>query len=351
MAVGSSGDASERATVAARAALCQMGARPGYHAMRHGRSRPARLAADLAARGRRRDPGGARPRLRDAAEARRLARHRGRPRGRGADRGRAARRHAGHPGGRRGGDRGRARAGARPTAFWLVDPLDGTREFAAGATISRSISAWCATAAPVLGVVGVPAHGRAVRRHRRPRRLEARRRPASSAIRARAVPPEGLTVLASRHHAERRAAGGIPAGTQGRGDHQYRLGAEVLPARRGRGGPLSALRPHDGVGHRRAAGGAGGGRRLGAGRCDGRAAALRQAGLGEPAFRLHRASSDRASAPPTGAGIARGRGAAARAARWSPSAPRRSTAWAPTPPTTAPSPRCSRPRAGRISTR
>ena len=43
--------------------------------------------------------------------------------------------------------------------FWLVDPLDGTKEFAAAGTISPSASAWCAKGRAVLGAVGVPAHG------------------------------------------------------------------------------------------------------------------------------------------------------------------------------------------------
>ena len=48
---------------------------------------------------------------------------------------------------------------ARADCFWLVDPLDGTKEFAAGRDDFTVKSAWCATGRPVLGAVGVPARG------------------------------------------------------------------------------------------------------------------------------------------------------------------------------------------------
>ncbi|MCA0244226.1 MAG: 3'(2'),5'-bisphosphate nucleotidase CysQ [Proteobacteria bacterium] len=84
--------------------------------------------------------------------------------------------------------------------FWLVDPLDGTREF-----ISRNGEftvnvALVDQGRPVLGVVGAPALGRLfagvvgqgawVEDEGHPRR----------AIHGRAPPPEGLTVVASRSH-------------------------------------------------------------------------------------------------------------------------------------------------------
>jgi 3'(2'), 5'-bisphosphate nucleotidase len=88
-----------------------------------------------------------------------------------------------------------------PTAsYWLVDPLDGTREFAAGYDSFTVNIGLVRGGVPVLGVVGVPALGElfggivgqgawkqtALERH---------------AIAARVPPPEGLTVLASRHYA------------------------------------------------------------------------------------------------------------------------------------------------------
>jgi len=89
--------------------------------------------------------------------------------------------------------------------FWLVDPLDGTREFCDG------LDEWCACIALVeggvatLGVLGGPhalyagalGQGAWVQRGAGPR----------TPLRTRAVPAEGLTVLASRsHHEPRRHA-------------------------------------------------------------------------------------------------------------------------------------------------
>ncbi len=89
-----------------------------------------------------------------------------------------------------------------PTAeFWLIDPLDGTREFVAGGTDFAVNIGLVRNGRPVLGVVGVPAsdeiysgivgvgawhHQNAVR----------------TAISARLPPAEGLTVVASRHHGD-----------------------------------------------------------------------------------------------------------------------------------------------------
>ena len=94
-------------------------------------------------------------------------------------------------------------AGADPhatPAYWLVDPLDGTREFAAGrdqftVNIGLIRNGW-----PALGVVAVPVTGELfggiVGRG-------AWKRGASGEqpITARIPPAEGLTVAASRHHA------------------------------------------------------------------------------------------------------------------------------------------------------
>ncbi len=96
-------------------------------------------------------------------------------------------------------------AGGRITApsaqYWLVDPLDGTREFAAGTDdfavnigLVRDGRAW-------LGVVGVPARGElfgAIAGRRPWKRTAAGEQP----IAARLPPPEGLVVLASRHHGD-----------------------------------------------------------------------------------------------------------------------------------------------------
>jgi 3'(2'), 5'-bisphosphate nucleotidase len=85
--------------------------------------------------------------------------------------------------------------------FWLVDPLDGTREFAGGGDDFTVNIGLVRDGRVVLGVVGVPATGELfggivgagawLRRggHETP-------------IHARRVPAEGLTVLASRHHGD-----------------------------------------------------------------------------------------------------------------------------------------------------
>jgi 3'(2'), 5'-bisphosphate nucleotidase len=92
-----------------------------------------------------------------------------------------------------------------PARFWLVDPLDGTREFASrNGEFSVNI-ALVVDRRPVLGVVHAPAvgltwwgagPGTAVMRHGDQ---------APVAIRARRPPPEGLVALESRSHGDRAA--------------------------------------------------------------------------------------------------------------------------------------------------
>ena len=64
---------------------------------------------------------------------------------------------------------------AQADAFWLVDPLDGTREFANRRDDFAVNIGLVRDGRPVLGVVGVPAAGDVLWRHRRARRLAARR--------------------------------------------------------------------------------------------------------------------------------------------------------------------------------
>jgi 3'(2'), 5'-bisphosphate nucleotidase len=94
-------------------------------------------------------------------------------------------------------------AGGRITAacaeFWLVDPLDGTREFAAGHDEFAVNIGLIRDGRAVLGVVGVPAmselfggivgHG-----------AWKRQGGVTAPIHTRLPPPEGVTVLASRYH-------------------------------------------------------------------------------------------------------------------------------------------------------
>lgn len=95
----------------------------------------------------------------------------------------------------------RGQADAIGATFWLVDPLDGTREF-----INRNGEftvnvALVHEGRPVLGVVGAPALGRlyagAVGQGAWIEDAHGRR-----AIRVRPVPSEGLSVVASRSHGD-----------------------------------------------------------------------------------------------------------------------------------------------------
>ena len=91
----------------------------------------------------------------------------------------------------------------RPSArFWLVDPLDGTREFADGGNDFAVNIGLVRDGTVVLGVVGVPATGElfgGIVGVGAWKRLAGRQTP----VRARKPPADGLTVLASRHHGDR----------------------------------------------------------------------------------------------------------------------------------------------------
>ena len=84
--------------------------------------------------------------------------------------------------------------------YWLVDPLDGTREFAAGRDQFTVNIGLVRHDVPVLGVVAVPALGElfgGIIGRGAWKRTAAGQQPVAT----RAVPPEGLTVVASRHYA------------------------------------------------------------------------------------------------------------------------------------------------------
>jgi 3'(2'), 5'-bisphosphate nucleotidase len=96
-------------------------------------------------------------------------------------------------------------AGGRITAaapaFWLVDPLDGTREFTNGGNDFAVNIGLVRDGRPVLGVVGVPASGEmfsGIVGQGAWKRMDG----ATTAIHARVPPAEGVTVLASRHHGD-----------------------------------------------------------------------------------------------------------------------------------------------------
>jgi 3'(2'), 5'-bisphosphate nucleotidase len=82
--------------------------------------------------------------------------------------------------------------------FWLVDPLDGTREFATGRPEFTVNIAFVRDGEPVLGVVLAPAFGEFFSGGRG---LGAWKRTAAGrqAIRVRKAPAEGLSVVTSRH--------------------------------------------------------------------------------------------------------------------------------------------------------
>ncbi len=88
--------------------------------------------------------------------------------------------------------------------YWLVDPLDGTREFAALRDEFTVNIGLVREGRPVLGVVGVPAHGELFGGlvGDVPERSVAWKRTVAGerAIRARRPPEAGLAVLASRHY-------------------------------------------------------------------------------------------------------------------------------------------------------
>ena len=119
-----------------------------------------------------------------------------------------------------------------------------------GATISPSASAWCARARrcwawwarrPGAWSMAASSGSGAVKRSAAGEQPIVARRP----------PAEGIAVVASRHPRQGPAHGAVPGALAGGLDGEYRLGAEILPARRGAGGSVSAFRHHHGVGHLR----------------------------------------------------------------------------------------------------
>ncbi len=95
--------------------------------------------------------------------------------------------------------------------YWLVDPLDGTREFAAGHDQFAVNIGLVRDRSAVLGVVGVPALGELFGGIVG---VGAWQRTANNQepITARAPPPTGLVVLASRYHANNERLASFLAG-------------------------------------------------------------------------------------------------------------------------------------------
>lgn len=96
----------------------------------------------------------------------------------------------------------RGQADAIGRRFWLVDPLDGTREFVNRNGEFTVNIALIVRGEPVLGVVFVPVSGRLFAGARGLGAVEVDAAGRRQAIACRAVPSEGLTVLASRSHGD-----------------------------------------------------------------------------------------------------------------------------------------------------
>ena len=86
--------------------------------------------------------------------------------------------------------------------FWLVDPLDGTREFTSGGDDFAVNIGLVRNGRPVLGVVGVPATGEMFGGIVGVGAWRGRGGAMRSPIAARVPPTDGLTVVASRHHGD-----------------------------------------------------------------------------------------------------------------------------------------------------
>jgi 3'(2'), 5'-bisphosphate nucleotidase len=87
--------------------------------------------------------------------------------------------------------------------FWLVDPLDGTKEFIGGRDEFTVNIALIERGRPVLGVVGAPALGVLYAASGPGAATRRERGGAPVPIRARPAPAEGLSVLMSRLHGSR----------------------------------------------------------------------------------------------------------------------------------------------------
>ena len=107
----------------------------------------------------------------------------------------------------------RGEADAIGRTFWLVDPLDGTKEFIGRNGEFTVNVALIHDGRPLLGVVGAPAKGRLFAGVvGQGAWVEDDGVPGRRPIRVRAVPAEGLTVVASRSHGDAAALDAFLAG-------------------------------------------------------------------------------------------------------------------------------------------
>lgn len=97
-------------------------------------------------------------------------------------------------------------------AFWLVDPLDGTRDFAKGRTEYAVCIGLVREGRAVLGALALPATGELFGGMLGAGAWKQEGEGTRRSIQARQPPPEGLTVLASRQYADDPRMGPFLAG-------------------------------------------------------------------------------------------------------------------------------------------
>ena len=140
-------------------------------------------------------------------------------------------------------------------SFFLIDPLDGTKEFVAGRNEFTVNLALVTDGTPLLGIVSAPALGliwRGIVGRGAERLTLGKGKPLIEPIRTRPCPPRGQpwTVAVSRS-AWRCQDRGLHCGKAGRGPVRTRLGGEVRPGGRRRGRYLSPAVADFGMGRGR----------------------------------------------------------------------------------------------------
>jgi 3'(2'), 5'-bisphosphate nucleotidase len=86
------------------------------------------------------------------------------------------------------------------SSFWLVDPLDGTKEFIAGRSEFTVNIALIAMGKPILGVIHLPAQNITYMGHHTAGAFKRTGAGEPETIRVRKQPPDGATIVVSRSH-------------------------------------------------------------------------------------------------------------------------------------------------------